>query len=127
MFTYEVHFFIHGLYAYHVCLRIICKLDFMTATDALCSPIEISHIYRTAHLSCNSVKAGLPTLYRLSGPLWGKSEMDYRRSFHLIYYAECHLAASFAVDGYASQFPEKPAKWTPEKFSLYHAVRLPAD
>ena len=124
MFSGKMHFFIKRLDTCHISLCIIRKFNFMTTADAFCSPVEISHIYRTSYLTRNCVEAGLPTFYRLACSLWCKCKVYNRSPLHLIDYAESYVASSFAVNRNASKLAQKPSERSPEKFSLDHAVRL---
>ena len=126
MLSDKVHFLIQSLYACHVGFSIVCKFHFMSTADPLGSPVEIAHIYRTSYLSCDSVESCLPTLYRFARAFRGKSEMYDRCPFHLVYHAESHVTSSLSVYRDSSHLAKQPSERAPEKFSLYHAVRLSA-
>ena len=87
MLSDKVHLLIKSLNACHVGLCIIRKFYFLSTTDALCAPIEISHIYRTSYLACDCVEACLPSLYWLACSFWSKCKMHNRRALHFVDYA----------------------------------------
>ena len=122
MLTDKVHFLIKSLNACHIGFCIICKFYFLSAADALCAPVKVSHIHRASYLACDSVESCLPSLYWLACAFWCKSKVYNRSSFHFINYAEGYVAASLSVDRYAAEFTEKPSERSPEKFALDHAV-----
>ena len=124
MLADKVHLLIKSLNACHICLSIICELYLMAAAHALCTPVEISHVYRTADLTGDSVETGLPTLYRLACSLWCKCKVNDLLCLHLSDYAECYTAASLSVDRNTTHLTEKPAERTYEKIALHHAVRF---
>ena len=126
MFSDKVHLLIKSLDAYHVSLCIICQFDLVTSADAFGPPVEISHVYRTSHLACDSVETCLPSFYRFACTLRSKSEMYDIFALHLLDYAESHIAASFSVHRYTSHLSQKPSKRPYKEFSLHHAVRLTA-
>ena len=97
MFSGEMHIFIKSLDTYNVSLCIVCELYFVSATDALGSPVEISHIYRASDSLGYGVEACLPSLYGLACAFRCKSEVDYRSPLHLIDDAESDVAASLTV------------------------------
>ena len=66
MLSDKVHFLIKSLNACHIGFCIIRKSYFLSAADALCTPVEISHIYRTSYLACDSVETCLPSLHWLT-------------------------------------------------------------
>ena len=124
MLSDKVHFLIKSLNACHIGFCIICKFYFLSAADALCAPVEISHIYRTSYLACDSVEACLPSLDWLACAFRCKSKVYNRSSLHLIDYAEGYVAASLSVDRNTAEFAQKPSEWSPEKLTFNHAVRL---
>ena len=67
MFSGKMHLLVDLLDACHVGLRIIRKLNFISAAHTLGSPVEISEIYRASHFAGNGMESCLPTLYRLAG------------------------------------------------------------
>ena len=124
MSSHKVHLFIKSLDACHVGLRIIRKFYFLSTAYAFCSPVEVSHIYRTSNLAGDCMESCLPSLCRLAGSFGCKSQVNDRGSFHFIDDTECYCATSFPVYRYASKLAEKPSERSPEKFTLYHAIRL---
>ena len=127
MFADKVHLLIQCLYALHVCSCIVSQLDLVAATDALCAPVEVSHVYRATYFMGDSVEACLPSLARLTCAFRCKCKVYYLACLHFLDYAEDDVAASLSVHRNASELAQKPSEWSPEKFSLYHAVRLTAD
>ena len=126
MFSDKVHFLIEGLDALHVGSCIISQLDLLAAADALCTPVEISHVYRTADLAGDSMESCLPSLHRLAGSFRCECKVHYLACLHLLYYAEDDIAASLSVNRNTSKLTEQPSEWAPEKLALYHTVRLTA-
>ena len=127
MLTDKVHFLIKSLNACHIGFCIICKFYFLSAADALCAPVKVSHIHRASYLACDSVESCLPSLYWLACAFWCQSKV-YNGSFlHFVDYAEGNVATSFSVYRYTAQFAEKPSEWAPEKLTLDHAVWLAAN
>ena len=106
MLSDKVHFLIKSLNACHIGFCIICKFYFLSAADALCAPVEISHIYRTSNLACDSVEACLPSLDWLACAFRCKSKVYNRSSLHLIDYAESYVATSFSVYRDAAELAE---------------------
>ena len=126
MLCFEMHIFVHGLYACHVCSGVVCQLDLMTTADALCTPVEVSQVYRTSHFACNRMESCLPSLYRLASAVRCKCKVNNLLSLHLLDYAESHIASSLSVYRDASHLAKNPSKRPPEELSLHHAVRLAA-
>ena len=126
MLSDKVHVLIEGLNACHIGFCIICKFYFLSAADALCTPVKISHVYRTSYLTGDCVETCLPSLDRLAGSFRSKRKMNDRSALHFVDYAKCNIAATFSVDRNSSHLAEKPSEWSPEQFSLYHAVWLAA-
>ena len=126
MLSDKVHVLIEGLNACHVSFWVIRKFYFLSTADALCSPIEITHVYRASYLAGDCVETCLPSLDWLACAFRCKSKVYNRSSLHLIDYAEGYVAASLSVDRNSSEFAEKPSERSPEKFSLNHTVRLSA-
>ena len=126
MLSDKVHFLIKSLNASHVGLRVIRKFYFLSTAYALCTPVEVSHIYRTSYLARDSMETCLPSLCRLAGAFRSKSKVNDRCSLHFIDNAEGYAAASLSVYRYASKLAEKPSERAPEKLALDHAVRLAA-
>ena len=126
MLADKVHFLIHGLYALHVCSCIVGQLNLLATADALCTPVEVTHVYRASYLACNCVEACLPSSYRLACSFWCKRKMNHLAGFHLLDDAEDDVAASLSVNRYAAHLAEKPSERSPEEFSFHHAVRLSA-
>ena len=126
MLSYEMHLLVKSLNTCHVSLRIVSEFYLLTAADVLCSPVEISHIYRTSDFACYCVETCLPTLYRLACSLWSKCQMCCRESFHLLDYAESDVAASLSVHRNSTKLSQKPSERTDKHFTFYHAVRLTA-
>ena len=92
MLADKVHILIHLLYALHVCSCIICQLNLVATADALCTPVEISHIYRTSYFAGDCVEAGLPSFHRLAGSFRSKCQVDYFACLHLFDDAEDNVA-----------------------------------
>ena len=126
MLSDKVHFLVKSLNASHIGLCVIRKFYLLSAADALCAPVKISHVYRTSYLTGDCVETCLPSLYRLASSFRSKSEMYDRSALHFVDYAKCNIAATFSVYRNSSHLAEKPSEWSPEHFSLYHAVRLAA-
>ena len=127
MLSDKVHFLIKSLNASHVGLRVIRKFYFLSTAYALCTPVEVSHIYRTSYLARDSMETCLPSLHWLASAFRCECKVYDRRLLHLVDYAECNVAASLSVYRNTSEFAEKPSEWTPEKLALDHAVRFSAD
>ena len=126
MISYEVHFLVHSLDTLHISSCVIGKLYLVATADAFCSPVEISHIYRTSDLACDSVETCLPALYRLACSFRCEGEVNHLLCLHLPDHAENYIAASLSVDRNSSELAEKPSERSPEKFSLDHTIRLSA-
>ena len=122
MLADKVHFLVEGLDALHVGSCIVGQLDLLAAADALCAPVEISHIHRAANLAGNCVETGLPSLYRLTCSLRCKCKVHYLACLHLPDDAEDNVAASLSVNRNTSELTEKPSERAPEELSFYHAV-----
>ena len=122
MLAYKLHLLIERLYSCQICLWIVSKLYLVTSADALCAPIEISHINRTSDFACNCMESCLPALYRLAGSFWCQSKVYDLLSLHLLDDTEGYVAASLSVYRNASHLSEKPSERSPEQFSLDHAV-----
>ena len=127
MLSDKVHFLIESLNACHIGFCVIRKFYFLSAADALCTPVEVSHIHRTSYLACDSMETCLPSLHWLASAFRCECKVDDRRLLHLVDYAECNVAASLSVYRNTSELAEKPSEWTPEKLALDHAVRLSSD
>ena len=97
MLSYEMHFLVERLDSCHIRSRVIGKLYLLTSADTFGTPVEVSHVYRTAYLACDSVESCLPTLYRLTGALWCKGEMNCLLCLHLLDYAENDIASLLSV------------------------------
>ena len=126
MFADKVHLLIQCLYALHVCSCIVSQLDLVAATDALCAPVEVAHVYRATYLAGDCVEAGLPSFDRLTCSFWSKCKVHNLTCLHFLDHAQNYIAASLSVYRDSSELALKPSEWSPEKFSLYHAVRLTA-
>ena len=126
MFAHKVHFLVDRLDACHICLCIVSEFDLLSASHAFCAPVEITEINRTSDFSCDCVEACLPTFYWFAGSFRCKGEVYHVLALHLLDDAEYDVAATFSVDRDASKLAEQPSERTPEKFALYHAVRLAA-
>ena len=124
MFTYELHILVKSLNACHISLCVICEFHLVASADALCSPIEISHIYRTSHLACNCVETCLPSFDWLACSFRCESEMNDILALHFLDDAEGNVAAPFSVNRNASKLTEKPSERAPEHFALDHTVRF---
>ena len=122
MLSDKVHFLIKSLNTCHVGLWIIRKFYFLSTAYALCSPVEVSHIYRTPHLACDCMESCLPSLCRLACAFRSKSKVNDRGSLHFIDDAEGYGATSLSVYGYTSELTEKPSERAPKKLTLYHTV-----
>ena len=109
MLSDKVHVLIKSLNAYHVCLCVIRKFYLVSAADALRAPVEISHVYRTTYLACDSVESCFPTLYRLTGSFWCKGEMDCLLCLHLLDDAQDDVTAFLPVDRNAAKLAEEPS------------------
>ena len=127
MLADEVHFLVHCLDAYYVCSCVVCQLNLMAAADTLCAPVEITHVYRTSHLACDSMETCLPSLDRLTCTFRCECKVNDLLRLHLLDDAESDVATSFSVYRDSSHLAEKPSERAPEKLSLDHAVRLSAD
>ena len=126
MFSGKMHLLVDLLDACHVGLRIIRKLNFISAAHTLGSPVEISEIYRASHFAGNGMESCLPTLYRLAGAFRSKREVYAWFLFHLLDYAQEHCGGVFPVNRNAAELSEQPAERAFEEFALYNAVRLSA-
>ena len=126
MLAHEMHLLVKSLDTCHVSSSIISKFLFLTAADVLCSPVEISHIYRTSDFACYCVETCLPTLYRLACSFRSKCQMCCRESFHLLDDTKSYIAASLSVHWNAAKLSQKPSERTDKHFTFYHAVRLAA-
>ena len=126
MFSDKVHFLIEGLDALHVGSCIFSQLDLLAAADALCAPVEISHIHRAANLAGNCVETGLPSLYRLTCSLRCKCKVHYLAGLHFPDDAEDNVAASLSVHRDTAKLSQKPSERSDKHFTFYHAVRLSA-
>ena len=109
MLSDKVHLLIKSLNACHVGFCVIRKFYFLSAADALSTPVEVSHIYRTSYLACDSVETCLPSLYRLTCAFRCKSEVYYRCLLHLTDYTEGNVASSLSVDRDTAELAEKPS------------------
>ena len=98
MFADQLHIFIESLNSSHIRLCVFCKLNLLAAADTLCTPIEISHIYRASYLACDGMESCLPSFCRLACSLRCKCEMDYILALHLLDDTESDVAASFSVN-----------------------------
>ena len=126
MFSDKVHLLVEGLYALHVCSCIICQLNLVATADALCAPVEISHVNRTSNFAGDCVEAGLPSFYRLACSFWSKCQVDYLACLHFLDDTEDNVAASLSINRDTSKLAEQPSERTPEKLTFHHAVRLAA-
>ena len=126
MLSDKVHLLIQLLYALHVCSSIVCQLYLMAAADALCAPVEITHVYRASHFAGDCMESGLPSFYRLACSFRSEREVYDLACLHLLDYAEDNVAASLSVDRDASKLTEQPSERAPEKLTFHHAVRLAA-
>ena len=126
MLSHEMHLLVKSLDTCHVSSSIISKFHFLTAADVLCSPVEISHIYRTSDFACYCVETCLPTLYRLTGSLRCKCQMYDLLGLHLLDHTKSDVAASLSVHRNATKLSQKPSERTDKHFTFYHAVRLTA-
>ena len=124
MFSDKMHLLIEGLDALHVGSCIVSQLDLLAAADALCTPVEVSHVYWASDLAGDCVESCLPSLYRLACSLRCKCKVHYLAGLHFPDDAEDNVAASLSVNRDTSELTEKPSERTPEELSLYHAVRL---
>ena len=124
MLSDQVHFLIKSLNACHIGLCVIRKFYLLSAADAFCTPVEISHVYGTSDLTCYGMESCLPSLYRLACAFRCKCQVYHRRLFHFMDDAESNVAASLPVYRYAAKLAEQPSERTPEKFTFYHAVRF---
>ena len=127
MFSDKMHLLIEGLDALHVGSCIVSQLDLLAAADALCAPVEITHVYRTSDLAGDCVESCLPSLHRLTCSFRCECKVHYLAGLHLPDDAEDNVAASFSVYRDTSELTEKPSERPPEKLSFYHAVRLAAN
>ena len=114
MFSGKMHVFIKRLDAYHVSFGIICQLDFLTAAYALCSPVEISHIYRTTYFAGNCVKSGFPAFDCLTCSLWCKCQVNDRSPFHFVDYTEYYIASPFSIYRDTAHLAQQPSEWSPK-------------
>ena len=126
MLSDKVHVLIEGLNACHVSFWVIRKFYFLSTADALCSPIEISHVYRASYLAGDCVETCLPSLDRLAGSFRSKRKMNDRSALHFVDHAKCNIAATLSVNRNTSKLAEEPSERSPEHFSLDHAVWLSA-
>lgn len=126
MFSDKVHLLVEGLYALHVCSCIVGKFYLLAAADALCAPVEVTHVYRAANFAGDCVESGLPSFYRLACSLRSEREVYDLACLHLLDYAEDYVAASLSVNRDTSELAEKPSERAPEKLTFHHAVRLAA-
>ena len=122
MFADKVHFLIQCLYALHVCSCVVSQLDLVAATDALCAPVEVAHVYRATYLAGDCVEACLPSFDRLACSLRSKRKVHYLTCLHFLDHAQNYIAASLSVYRYSTELAQKPTEGAPEKFTLYHAV-----
>ena len=127
MLADKVHFLIHCLYALHVRSCVVSQLYLLAAADALCAPVEVAHVYWAAYLAGDCVEAGLPSFDRLACSFRSKRKVYYLTCLHFLDHAQNDIAASLSVYRYSTELAQKPSEWSPEKFSLYHAIRLTAD
>ena len=105
MLSYQMHLFVHSLYSDHIRLCVVSKLDLMSAADTLCSPVEVTHIYRASYFACNCMESGLPPLDRFSRAFRCKGKMYYLAAFHLPDDAQGYIASFFSVHGDSSKLP----------------------
>ena len=126
MLADKMHFLVQRLDSGHVRSCVVSKLYLLSAADALCTPIEVAHVYRTSYLACNRMETGLPSFHRLSGAFRCEGKMHDLAAFHLFDDAEGYIASPLSVYRYTAKFSEKPSERTPEKLSLDHAVRFSA-
>ena len=102
MLADKVHFLIHCLYALHVRSCVVSQLYLLAAADALCAPIEVTHVYGTSYFAGNCVEASLPSSDRLACSFRSKRKVYYLTCLHFLDHAQNDIAASLSVYRYST-------------------------
>ena len=109
MLSGKMHLFVESLDACHVCFSIVGKFYLLATTYTFCSPVEITHIYRTSYFTCYCVESCLPAFYGFSCSLRCKSEVYDFLSLHFLDDAQNDVTAFLPVDRNAAKLAEEPS------------------
>src|SRR5574344_746991 len=106
MLALEVHRFVNFLYSLCVGHRVICELKLLPSADALCAPVEIAQIDRTAHGRCNFMIACFPSSDLFAGALRSQSQMHLLSLVHFVYHTQHNLGTIASVHRHSSELAQ---------------------